>query len=59
VAWTGDANNVLASWMHAAERFEFSAARRQPARAAAEEWLTDWVKGSGAAIRIGANPRRP
>ena len=23
VAWTGDANNVLASWMHAAERFEF------------------------------------
>ena len=24
VAWTGDANNVLASWMHAAERFEFT-----------------------------------
>src|SRR5665811_2282275 len=23
VAWTGDANNVLASWMHAAERFDF------------------------------------
>ena len=23
VAWTGDANNVLTSWMHAAERFEF------------------------------------
>src|SRR4029079_17470710 len=23
VAWTGDANNVLASWMHAAEQFEF------------------------------------
>ena len=23
VAWTGDANNVLASWMHAAERFSF------------------------------------
>ncbi len=23
VAWSGDANNVLTSWMHAAERFEF------------------------------------
>src|SRR6476469_469883 len=23
VAWTGDSNNVLASWMHAAERFDF------------------------------------
>ena len=23
VAWTGDANNVLTSWMHAAERFAF------------------------------------
>src|SRR4029079_14372671 len=24
VAWTGDANNVLASWMHAAQRFDFN-----------------------------------
>ncbi len=23
IAWSGDANNVLTSWMHAAERFEF------------------------------------
>src|SRR5207245_7301366 len=23
VAWTGDANNVLATWMHAAEPFDF------------------------------------
>src|SRR5262249_39971326 len=23
VAWTGDANNVMASWMHAAQRFDF------------------------------------
>ena len=31
VAWTGDANNVLASWVHAAERFEFSS-RSRPRR---------------------------
>src|SRR6202012_6198247 len=24
VAWTGDANNVLASWMHAAQQFDFA-----------------------------------
>ena len=23
VAWTGDSNNVLASWVHAAARFDF------------------------------------
>ena len=37
VAWTGDSNNVLASWMHAAERFEFPAAGRDAHRVAAEE----------------------
>ena len=37
VAWTGDANNVLASWMHAAERFDFQPAGRHPAGARAEE----------------------
>ncbi len=24
VAWTGDANNVLTSWIHAAQRFDFT-----------------------------------
>ena len=37
VAWTGDANNVLTSWMHAAERFAFQPARRHAAGAGAEE----------------------
>ncbi len=37
VAWTGDANNVLASWMHAAERFDFQMRVATPAGARAEE----------------------
>ncbi len=37
VAWTGDDNNVLASWAHAAERFRFQAARRHAAAAGAEQ----------------------
>ena len=29
VAWTGDGNNVLASWVHAAEQFGFELASRR------------------------------
>ena len=56
VAWTGDSNNVLASWMHAAERFEFQLRVATPAELAPKKPLLDWVKLSGAAIRIGSDP---
>jgi ornithine carbamoyltransferase len=56
VAWTGDANNVLTSWMHAAERFEFQLRVATPPELKPKKWLMDWVKQSGAAIRIGTDP---
>jgi ornithine carbamoyltransferase len=56
VAWTGDANNVLASWMHAAERFEFQLRVATPPELAPKKWLLDWVKSSGAAIKLGHDP---
>ncbi len=56
VAWTGDGNNVLASWMHAAERFEFTLRVATPAELRPKKWLLDWVKSSGAAIEIGEDP---
>ena len=56
VAWSGDANNVLASWMHAAERFDFRLHVATPPELAPKKWLTDWSKSSGAAIRLGADP---
>jgi ornithine carbamoyltransferase len=56
IAWTGDANNVLASWMHAAERFEFQLRVATPPELAPKKWLSDWIKGSGAAIRLGEDP---
>jgi ornithine carbamoyltransferase len=56
VAWTGDANNVLASWLHAAERFDFQMRVASPPELAPKKWLTDWVKGSKAAIHIGTDP---
>ena len=39
VAWTGDANNVLASWMHAAERFDFRLRVATPPELAPKKWL--------------------
>jgi ornithine carbamoyltransferase len=53
VAWTGDANNVMASWMHAARQFEFELAVATPDELAPKKPLLDWVKASGADIRFG------
>jgi ornithine carbamoyltransferase len=58
VAWTGDANNVLASWMHAAHQFEFELAVATPAELAPKQLVLDWIKSSGADIRIGQDAER-
>jgi ornithine carbamoyltransferase len=56
VAWTGDANNVLTSWMHAAERFEFRLRIATPPELAPKKPLIEWIKASGAAIVVGHDP---
>jgi ornithine carbamoyltransferase len=56
VAWSGDSNNVLASWMHAAQRFDFRLRVATPPELAPKKWLADWAKASGAEIVIGTDP---
>jgi ornithine carbamoyltransferase len=56
VAWSGDANNVLASWVHAASRFEFRLRVASPPELKPKKWLMDWIKASPADIRIGSDP---
>jgi ornithine carbamoyltransferase len=56
VAWSGDANNVLASWMHAAERFDFCLRVANPPELKPKKWLTDWVKSAAADILLGSDP---
>jgi ornithine carbamoyltransferase len=56
VAWTGDANNVLASWIHAAQRFEFCLRVATPPPLAPKAALLEWIKASGAAILVGTDP---
>jgi ornithine carbamoyltransferase len=58
VAWTGDATNVLTSWMHAAERFDFHLRVATPAELAPKKPLTDWIKSSAAAITLGTDPEQ-
>jgi ornithine carbamoyltransferase len=56
VAWTGDANNVLNSWAHAADRFKFELRIATPPELRPEKQLCDWINSSGATIRIGTDP---
>jgi ornithine carbamoyltransferase len=56
VAWSGATNNVLVSWMHAAERFEFHLRVATPAELAPKKSLVDWIERSGASIRVGRDP---
>jgi ornithine carbamoyltransferase len=52
VAWTGDANNVLTSWVHAAARFAFRLRIATPAELAPRESLKEWASGAGAAVEF-------
>jgi ornithine carbamoyltransferase len=56
IAWTGDANNVLTSWMHAAERFDFKLRVATPPELKPKKSITDWVKNADADIVIGTDP---
>ena len=56
VAWTGDDNNVLASWAHAADRFSFNLNVATPPELAPNKLLKDWIRSSGAQIKLGTDP---
>jgi ornithine carbamoyltransferase len=52
VAWSGDANNVLNSWVHAAQRFEFQLNIATPAELKPKKWVSDFVDDTGAAVTL-------
>jgi ornithine carbamoyltransferase len=56
VAWTGDANNVLASWVHAAARFDFSLRVATPKQHGPKPALREWAKQSGAVVQFMSDP---
>ncbi|MER2216511.1 ornithine carbamoyltransferase [Methylobacterium brachiatum] len=52
VAWSGDSNNVLASWVHAAARLDFSLDIASPPELAPPPALVAWAKREGAKITV-------
>jgi ornithine carbamoyltransferase len=56
VAWSGDSNNVLASWTHAAQRFDFRLNVASPRELAPKQELMDWVKRNKADVRVMDDP---
>ncbi len=59
VAWTGDSNNVLASWIHAAARFDFEIrSRRRPSSRPVPRWSTGPV-ATGPRCSSPPTPSRP
>jgi ornithine carbamoyltransferase len=56
VAWTGDSNNVLASWVHAAARFRFTLHIATPAELAPPAELVAWAKAEGADVVLTTDP---
>jgi ornithine carbamoyltransferase len=56
VAWSGDGNNVLTSWIHAAQRFEFELRVACPETLAPPEKVLAWAKEKGAKVSVTSDP---
>jgi ornithine carbamoyltransferase len=58
VAWTGDANNVLASWLHAAARLGFRLKIATPPELAPAKELLAWGHANGADFTASDDPEQ-
>ncbi len=56
VAWTGDSNNVLASWVHAAPKFDFELRIATPKELAPPTALIEQARAAGASIVVTDDP---
>ncbi len=57
VAWLGDANNVLASWVHAAARFDFTLQIASPEELSPTAELIAWARNEGARVTVTRSPQ--
>jgi ornithine carbamoyltransferase len=58
VAWSGDGNNVAASWIHAAVRFDFDLRIACPEALQPPQRLIDWARAAGGRVEITAVPEQ-
>ncbi|HXR95660.1 MAG TPA: ornithine carbamoyltransferase [Rhizomicrobium sp.] len=55
VAWSGDSNNVLTSWIHAAKKFDFILRVASPKELPADTEIRQWARGGK--IEFGNDPQ--
>ena len=58
VAWSGDGNNVLASWVHAAARFDFELRVAAPPELAPRQDVIEWAHSAGANVTFTTDPEQ-
>jgi ornithine carbamoyltransferase len=58
IAWSGDGNNVLHSWLEASARFGFTAAVATPAGSEPHSRFVEWASANGGMIEMGNDPAR-
>ena len=56
VAWSGDGNNVAASWVHAAVRFGFTLRLACPQELSPPQRLFDWARREGGRVELTVDP---
>lgn len=56
VAWTGDGNNVVTSWVHAAVRFGFEMRIATPDELKPSDALIGWARNEGAKVVLTEDP---
>jgi len=56
VAWVGDGNNVLTSWIHAAGKLEFELRVATPAELSPDPVALEWAKANGVELQLGIDP---
>src|ERR671933_632274 len=56
VAWTGDGNNVAASWVHAAARFDFELRLACPPELRPPAKLLEWARREGGRVTLTDDP---
>ncbi len=56
VAWTGDGNNVAASWIHAAVKFGFELRLACPKELAPHPALLEWARQNGGKVGLTHDP---
>ena len=56
VAWTGDSNNVLTSWVHAAAKLNVKLRVATPEQLAPDRGVLDWAAGNGVDLQLTRDP---